>query len=320
MAYRFLLEVPRSLYEQANVVISHAPGAGINDTHNGIAGDFDNNGITVTVSAHSLEIVSRLRDWYDDVQANIPNAEVVNYYFTDGTRVPVGEADPSDIVAAIRRDQPWVDRSIPRIGEHQTRTGPATALKPAMASVETLTNRTGAALINAPRVGNITIIATDEPTDHPTITIDGATMLQLPMIDLFRAEQAYAEVFGAQLVDRADRDGHGGYIWHNAQPGQQSDVRTVPEADFAFLQNGPLTLALERLGRAVPLDVHANVPSPVKLLVSDDSLETIKAEALVRNWTVMDDTTPGIFVFRDPFGFTWEIHAESFEKEAIPNA
>lgn len=193
-------------------------------------------------------------------------------------------------------------------------------MKPAMASVESVANRTGAALISAPRVGNVTILATDEPTDHPAITIDGATMLHLPMIDLFRAEQAYAEVFGAQLVDRADRDGRGGYVWHNAEPGQWSDVRTVPEADFAFLQNGPLTLALERMGRAEPLDVHSNVPAPVKLLVPDESLESIKAEALVRNWTVMDNKTPGIFVFRDPFGYTWEIHAESFEKDVLADA
>lgn len=320
MAYRFLLEVPQSLYEQANVVISHTPGAGINDTHVGIAGDFDNQGITITVSAHSLEVVSRLKEWYDDVQDNIADAGVVNYYFTDGTRVPVGSSDPAAVVAAIRRDQPWVDRSIPKIGDHETRIGPASALKPASASVETRSFRSGAAVVNAPRVGNVTIIATDEPTDHPTITIDGATMLKLPLIDLFRAEEAYAEVFGAQLVDRADRDGHGGYVWHNAEPGHQGDVRTVPEADFAFLQNGPLTLALERMGRAVPLDVHGNVPAPVKLLVSDDSLESIKAEALVRNWTVMDDKTPGIFIFRDPFGFTWEIHAESFEKEVLIDA
>lgn len=320
MAYRFLLEVPQALYEQANVVISHTPDAGITDTHNGIAGDFDNPGITITLSAHSLEVVSRLRDWYDDVLANIPDAGPVNYRFTDGTRVSVADADPAAVVAAIRRDQPWVDRSIPRIGEHAFRSGPAEALKPAMASVETHSARTGLGVVNAPRVGNVTILATDEPTEHPTITIDGATMINLPMIDLFRAEQAYAEVFGAQLVDRADRDGRGGYVWHNAEPGQSSDVRTVPEADYAILQNGPLTIALERLGRAEPLHVHGNVPLPVKLLVPDQTLDTIQAEVLVRNWTVMDNTTPGIFVFRDPFGFTWEIHAESFEKDVLTDA
>ena len=320
MAYRFLLEVPEELYEQANVVINHAPNAGITDTHDGIAGDFDSRGITITLFAHSLEVVGLLRDWYDDVRANIPDARPVNYRFMDGTRVHVADADPSAVVAAIRHDQPWVDRSIPKIGDHAFRTGPAEALKPAMASVETRSSQTGAALVNAPRVGNVTILATDEPTDHPTVTIDGATMLNLPMIDLFRAERAYAEVFGAQLVDRADRDGHGGFVWHNAEPGHWSDVRTVPEADYAFLQNGPLTLALERMGRAEPLHVHGNVPAPVKLLVPDASLDTIQAEALVRNWTVMDNNTPGIFVFRDPFGFTWEIHAESFEKDVLSDA
>lgn len=320
MAYRFLLEVPEELYEQANVVINHAPGSGITDTHVGIAGDFDSRGITITLWAHSLEVVGLLRDWYDDVRANIPDARPVNYRFMDGTRVPVADTDPSAVVAAIRRDQPWVDRTIPKIGDHQTRTGPADALKPASASLETRISHTGTALVNAPRVGNVTILATDEPTDHPNITIDGATMLLLPVIDLFRAELAYAEVFGAELVDRADRDDRGGYVWHNAQPGQQGDVRTVPEADFAFLQNGPLTIALERVGRAEPLHVHGNVPPPVRLLVPDENLNSIQAEALVRNWTVMDNNTPGIFVFRDPFGFTWEIHAESFEKDVLSNA
>lgn len=318
MAYRFLLEVPEDLYSQANVVISHAPNCGITDTHDGIHGDFDSPGITLTLSAHTLDIVWRLKDWYDDVLENIPNPGPVNYLFTDGSRVPVAGTDPADVVAAIRRDQPWVERTIPKIGEHNTHTGPEGVLKQASASVATRASDT--AVVNAHRVGNVTILATDEPTDHPTITIDGATMLHLPMIDLFRAEQAYAEVFGTRLVDRADRDGQGGYIWHNAEPGQWGDVRSVPEADFAFLQNGPLTLALERLGRAAPLNVHGNVPAPVKLLVPDENFETIKAEALVRNWTVMDDTTPGIFVFRDPFGFTWEIHAQSYEKDALSDA
>ncbi len=320
MPYRFQLEVPEELYEQANVVINQTHDAAVNDTHVGIGGDFDNPGITITVSAHSLDVVWNIREWCDDVVDNIPDARPVNYLFTTGERVPARDIEPEAVVAAIRRDQPWVDRTIPKLGEHDFRSGPPEALKPAMASVETAVSEPTPGVVNPPRIGNITILATDEPTDHPTLTIDGATMLHLPMIDLFRAEQAYGEVFGARLVDRADRDGRGGYVWHNADPDQRDLVRTVPEADFAFLQNGPLTLALERLGRAVPLEVHGNVPAPVKLLVSDDSLETIKAEAMVRNWTVMDDKTPGIFLFRDPFGFTWEVHAESFEKEVLADA
>lgn len=319
MAYRFLLEVPDALYEQANVVINHAPDAGIVDTHVGIGRSFDTPGVTMTLAAHSLDIVWRLKDWYADVQANMPGADPVNFLLASGGRMPVADADPYDVVAAIRRDQPWVERTIPKIGEHITHTAPAGILKPASASLET-TMRPGTGVVNAPRLGNVTIHATDEPTDHPAITIDGVTLLRLQMIELFRAEAVYAEVFGAQLVDRADRDGAGGYIWHYAQPGQSVDVRSATEPDFAFLQNGPLAIALERMGRSAPLDVHARVPAPVKLLVSDESLESIKAEALVRNWLVMDDTTPGIFMFRDPFGYTWEIHAQSFEKDALTDA
>ncbi len=318
MAYRFLLEVPDALYAQANVVISHAPNAGIVDTHDGIGGDFDNEGTTLTLMAHTLDIAWRLKDWYSDVQANMPGAGPVNYLLTNGTRLPVGESDPSEVVAFIRRDQPWVERSIPKIGDHATRVGPADALNP-------VANRgqgrgAGASLMHAPRVGNVTIMATDEPTDHPTVSIDGVSMIHLEMIDLFRAEQAYAEVLGTSLVDRADRDGKGGYIWYGARHTAESDVRTNPEADFAFLQNGPLTLALERKGRAYALPVHSNVPDPVRLLVSDESLENIKAEALVRNWTVMDDSTQGVFVFRDPFGYTWAVHSESFEKDTLTDA
>lgn len=318
MAYRFLLEVPDALYAQANVVISHAPNAGIVDLHEGIGGDFDAQGKTLTLSAHSLDIAWRLNEWYADVTANMPGAGPVNYVFTNGLRMHVAEHDPAEVVAAIRRDQPWVDRSIPKIGDHVTRMGPADALKPAMASVETRSYST--AVVNQPRVGKVTILATDEPTDHPTMTVDDATMLHVEMIDLFRAEAAYREVFGAVIVDRADRDGKGGYIWHGEDLSTDNDVRTMPEADFSFLQNGPLALALERVGRAAPLHVHGNVPAPVRLLVSDDSLESIKGEVLVRNWTIMDDTTPGVFAFRDPFGYTWAVHSESFEKDALSDA
>lgn len=314
MAYRFLLEVPDALYAQANVVISHTPDAGIVDHHEGIGGDFDNPGKTLTLSAHSLDIAWRLQDWYADVQANMPGAGPVNYLLTNGTRIAVSEADPSDVVALIRRDQPWVERSIPKIGEHITRTGPSHALKSASASDAVRAVTFAAA--TAPHVGEITILATDEPTDHPNLTIDGATMIHLEAIDLFRAERAYAEVLGTTLVDRADRDGNGGYIWYGAEHLADSDVRTSPEADYAFLQNGPLTIALERMGRAYPIPVHSNVPDPVRLLVADESFEMIKAEALVRNWTVIDDSTPGVFVFRDPYGYTWAIHSESFEKDS----
>ena len=134
MAYRFLLEVPDALYAQANVVISYAPDAGIVDVHEGIGGQFDNPGKTITLSAHSLDIVHRLHAWYADVLFNQADAAPVNYLLTNGTRMSVAAIEPGEVVAAIRRDQPWVERSIPKIGEHATRTAPQGVLQPAMAS------------------------------------------------------------------------------------------------------------------------------------------------------------------------------------------
>lgn len=314
MAYRFLLEVPDALYAQANVVISATPDADIVDVHEGIGGDFDNEGKTLTLVAYSLDIVRRLDEWVHEVQRVEGNTAPVQYLLTDGRKLTVFADSTEDIVAAIRRDQPWTERFIPKIGDHITRTGPnGTVLNP-VATDEA--RAAGVAVVNAPKLGQITILATDEPKDHPTIDIQDVTMLHLPVVDLSRPERAYGEVFGAATIGRANRDGKGGWIWLGAGYDVEQEAQLGSEPDFAFVQNGPLTIALERMGRAYPLDVFRNPPAPIRLLVDDASFESIKAQVLVRNWNVFDATTPGVFGFRDPFGYTWGVHSESFEKEA----
>ncbi|MCO5216326.1 MAG: hypothetical protein M9950_09260 [Thermomicrobiales bacterium] len=313
MAYRFLLEVPDALYAQANAVITAAPDADINDVHNGIAGHFDLGGKTITLSAHSLDIVTRLDAWMQDVRAH-GDQSTATYYLTDGRRLTVGETPVEDIVAAIRRDQPWVERFIPKIGDHATRTGPEGTVAAAVATAEA--RAAGVAVVNAPKIGNITILATDEPTNHPVIDIDDTKLLHLPVIDLARPERAYGEVFGAAVVSRADRDGRGGWKWLGVSYDTEQEAQFGSEPDYAFVQNGPLLLALERMGRAYPLDVFIKIPAPIRLLVTDESFDAIKANVLVRNWNVFDDSTQGVFGFRDPFGYTWSIHSESFEKDA----
>ncbi len=314
MAYRFLLEVPDALYEQANVVITAAPDADIVDVHEGIGGDFDNPGKTVTLVAYSLDIVYRLDAWYRDVERAGEDTAPVNYLLTDGRRLPVAAAEVGDTIAGIRRDQPWVERTIPKIGDHTTRSGPASALTTPVATLEA--REAGVAIANAPTFANVTILATDDPAEHRTITIDDVLMLHLEMIDLDRPEHMYAEVLGAKVVGRANRDGKGGWTWLDAGYDTEQEAQFGTEPDFAFLQNGALTVALERMGRAYPLPVFAHVPQPIRLLVDDASFERIKAEVLVRNWNVYDLSTPGVFGFRDPFGYTWSVHHESTGKDA----
>jgi hypothetical protein len=319
MAYRFLLEVPDALYAQANVVINHAPDAEIVDVHEGIGGDFDIPGKTMTLAGHSLDLVHRIHDWYADVLFHMPDAPPVNFLLVSGGRLGVALTHPDDVVAAVRRDQPWVERTIPKIGEHAVRTAPPGVLKPAVATMEA--RLVGTDSSRGPRLGNITILATDEPRDHPVMVIDDVPMLHLPVIDLGPAERTYAEIFGAALMDRADRDGRGGYIWHGADFEIEQEAHEFGvEPDFAFLQNGPLAIALERIGRAYPLDVFSNPPAPIRLLVDDASFANIRGEVLIRNWNVFDDSTGGVFGFRDPFGYTWAIHSESFDKGSSTNA
>lgn len=316
MAYRFLLEVPEALYAQANVVISHTPDAGIVDVHEGIVGDFDNDGKTLTLSAHSLEVVKRVEAWYDEVLVRVSKPGEVNFLLTNGKRLPVGSTEAIEIVNAIRHDQPWVERTIPKIGEHTTKTAPQGTLQPAVARPET--RAMGVATL--PATADIRILATDDPNDHNAITVDDVTMYHLGVADLASPERMYAEVFGALLVDRADRNANGGYIWHGAAYDIEQEAQFGTEPDFAFVQNGPLVIALERMGRSWPLDVFANPPAPIRLLVDDASLAAIRGNVLTRSWNVFDDSTPGIFVFRDPFGYTWAIHSESSEKDSAPNA
>lgn len=316
MAYRFLLEVPEALYAQANVVISHTPDAGIVDVHDGIVGDFDNDGQTLTLSAFSLDVVSRVEAWYDEVLVTTPNAGEVNFLLTSGKRLPVGSVEATQIVNAIRHDQAWVERSIPKIGEHTTKTAPRGTLEAAVAKPNT--RSAGSATL--PSIADITILATDDPSDHKAITVDDVTMYHLEMIDLANPERIYGEIFGASLVDRADISARGEYIWHDASQDPDQEVEGAIEADFSFLQNGSFVVAMQRMGRSWPLDVFANPPAPIRLLVDDASLAAIRGNVLTRSWNVFDDSTPGIFVFRDPFGYTWAIHNVSTQKDSNSNA
>lgn len=311
MAYRFLLEVPDALYAEANLLITSTPDADLVDVHEGIGSDFDAEGKTITMVAYTLDVIRRIEEWYTGVRHEpVP----VSIALMNGTHMVPGEVPAATIVAAIRRDQPWVERSIPKIGEHTIRTGPADSLRE---PVGTSRSR-GVAALGEARVADVVILATDEPTDHPTMTIDGETLLHLAVVDLPLPKRAYADVFGAELLGEADRDDKGGLIWRS--PDFVQGPRPGDNADFAFLQNGMLGIALERMGRGYPLDVFVNIPAPIRLLVDDASYEDIKAKVLARSWNVFDDATAGVFGFRDPFGYTWAIHSESFEKGAGTDA
>ncbi len=136
--------------------------------------------------------------------------------------------------------------------------------------------------------------------------------IHLPVLDLSKPERIYSEIFGMQVVARGNHPKNG--PWQFVEPGYdiEQEAQYGTEPDFAFMQNGPLSVALERVGRGYPLGHYIRVPEPIHLLMDMESLRRVRANVMMRSWEVRD-TRPDAFIFRDPFGYTWALVAQDGE-------
>src|SRR5687768_1760619 len=116
MAYRFLLEVPERLAPAAQITVDGAGDAQVVVARNSHGLGFDDAYMDLTIAAHSLRVVDALYDWFDTLGASRPDVRLVLH---GGDRLALEAHDRGAMVAAIRRDQPWVERSLPKIGEHE---------------------------------------------------------------------------------------------------------------------------------------------------------------------------------------------------------
>ena len=283
MAYRFLLEVPEDLAAEANVAVSAAGAAQVLVVRNSHGLGFEDPYVDLTVAAHTLRVIDTLYDWFDDLGASRPDIRIVLH---SGERLALEEYDRGTLVAAIRRDQPWVERSIPKIGEHEVEEMGAAA--PAEApSTATATAPAGVAVSE----------------EQPRVAIRELNHLALRVTDLQKAERFYQEFFGMELLGRARRSGdgyevlNGSYSWEEA-------IRTGQEADVTFLRNGPLTLALQRLGRGARLE--RALLDHISIRVDATTFTRLRGEILMRSFEVLASAETAL-LFRDPFGISWEI-------------
>lgn len=314
MAYRFLLEVPESLVEDANVVVNHVPDAQILISHAAHGLGVDEGAQDLSIAAHSLRVIQAIYKWKNDIDRNAPLARNrVRIALHSGERLTVGETDYGKMVAAIRRDQPWVERTIPKIGEHQTRTGPLTPADaplstplPRQTQVAVADERNVSAPTGAPRIADVHVLGADDVAIHDTITVEGMTFIQLPVLDLAKPERVYSEIFGMEIIGRGNHPED--RPWEFVEPGYdiEQEAQFGIEPDYAFMQNGPLAIALQRVGRAYPLDHYIRVPEPIHVLMDMESLQRVRANVMMRSWEVRD-TRADSFIFRDPFGYTWAL-------------
>ena len=115
MAYRFLLEVPGTLVEDASIAVERTGDAQVVVVRTSHGLGYDDSMVDLTVAAHSLRVIDSLYGWFDSLGASRPDIRLVLH---GGDRLSLEATDRGGMVAAIRRDQPWVERSLPRIGDH----------------------------------------------------------------------------------------------------------------------------------------------------------------------------------------------------------
>jgi len=310
MAYRFLLEVPENLAGDANVAVSAVDDAQVVVTRNSHGLGFDDPYVDLTIAAHSLRVIDGLYNWIDELGVTRPESRItVGLVLHGGQRIALHELDRPSVIAAIRRDQPWVERTLPKIGEHErdivrrdfvppiVDSGPA-------GSAAVATAPSSAVVSDLSGVLAVNLIDTEDE-----LLVGGTTYAVLPVLEIAQAERLYRDLFGLRLVQRVRRGADGG--WDELGPSYEHEraARENTEADIVFLMNGALGVALQRAGRAARLD-YARISNTIGITVDARTASSIKAQVLMRGYTLLAAVGP-VFEFRDPFGVAWHVHPAS---------
>ena len=303
MAYRFLLEVPETLAEAGSIAVERVEDAQVLVARPSHGLGVDDPYVDMTVAAHSLRVVDSLFDWYESMNPPRPEVRMVLH---GGERHGLENVDRGRMVALIRRDQPWVERSIPHIGDHEpVAVTPRYSVGPGAARIAAEEDSTGrsasAALVDHERSA-IGMAPTGQPAAALQIRAINYVLVQVN--DLRKAEVFYQDFFGMRLLGRVRRGPDGtltplpsDYSWDRA-------LQTGELADTTFLSNGPLTLAVQSVGLGVILGQGAL--ETVSIGVDSHSFAAFKGEVLMRPLTILRSGVAS-FIFRDPFNVNWEV-------------
>ena len=309
MAYRFLLEVPEPLAAEASVAVDRTGDAQVilvRDSH-GLG--FEDPYVDLTVAAHTLRVIDSLYDWFDALGASRPDIRIVLH---GGERLALEAHDRGALVAAIRRDQPWVERSIPKVGEHVQES--TTAFTEGAGLREGGDVAVDAAGGNAPAAGaelNASWrapAAVAVPEMGRKVHFRALNHIAVQVMDLAKAERFYADFLGMELLGRARRAESGAYEAVDGDYGWDEAMRAGTPADVTIMANGPVALALHRAGRGARLG-HGIVEH-LSVAVDARTFSILKGEALLRPLTVVASTDTS-FTFRDPFDLVWEVTVHS---------
>jgi len=305
MAYRFLLETPEPMAEAASIAVERVGDAQVVVVRPSHGLGIDDPYVDITVAAHSLRVVDSLYDWYRSIASPRPDLRMVLH---GGERHALETVERDRMVALIRRDQPWVERSIPHVGDHDPTdqpagfsVGPGAPVDPRGGGRESALDR-GGVMVAARTESQADGMAPLGPAR--SVRFRAINYLLIQVNDLVRAENFYQEFFAMELLGRVKRGPDGTMIPMPRDYSWERAMQTGDMADLTFLGNGPLILAVERMGLGVVL--NQGPLGMVSLGVDSHTFARLKGEVLMRPLTVLRSGIAS-FVFRDALNVTWEI-------------
>lgn len=298
MAYRFLLEVPERLADDASLVVDQAGDAQVVVERPSHGLGVDAPYLDLTTAAHSLRVIELLGKWYSGLAEPRPNVGIVLH---GGERYSLGEMSSKRIVALIRHDQPWVERSIPHVGDHEPKVAPSGfstgAGAPAVEVVDVQQSTGGVELVEE-------FVPTGEEATARGLQAQAINYVLVQVNDLRKAERFYQGFFNMQLLGRLRRGSDGTLVPLPADYTWERALQSGELADVSFFKSGPLTLAVQNVGMGVLLG-----KGPVDLVsvgVDARTFTRLKGEVLMYPLTILRSGVAS-FVFRDPLGVNWEI-------------
>lgn len=286
MAYRFLLEVPKARIDDANVMIGAVPDAQVVVVRNPHGLGFAEPFADLTVASHTLGVISEIYRWYEDLPNPKPE---IGLTLHSGERISLASATAPEMVRRIRLDQPWVERILPKIGDHQRDILPD----------DGSSNRNTRALLS--RIIDNAV----PPLVSPTRSLDlrGDVQVAVKVTDLGQAEKYYVDFLGMSVLGRERQVGEREFVPVEVDYDHTRALSLGTEADVSFLANGEVTMALDRVGRGARIERAGGLPVPIT--VSRDTFLDIKGRALIRGMEIDGDGV-NVLAVRDIYGLVWQ--------------
>ena len=282
MAYRFVLDVPTAVEEDAKAIIATVKDAQILvERHPRDLAMGAEPRAELSVAAHSLQVLDTLYGWIAD--RGLTQGIFIRAY--EGGQLDLATTDASTLRRLVQGDQYWFQYTVPRI-QHVARGW----------------MEGGARVADVPYGGR-------EATDIAVLTAEnrvdlgGVDHVAVRVRDMRLAERFYNDFLGMDVLYRARRVDD---RWQHYGPDFSWDesIATGVVPDIIRLQNAPVALLLINAG--APAVLHEARVAYVSLNAPQSTLDHLRGRVLFNSWTLQEDS-PRSMRFVDPFGITWQI-------------